>query len=240
MPNSIAVIPLFFLQRVFHVLYRLARPLLLMAAFSLALAPSSAFAQAYTAYDCISTLHQVTGFTRLGLFAAPDANPVLEVAANYVGMRQGFEVVTPGGEVDLTKPANCREALDFLFFEGIDALLLDDSRCFAPGSAEFEDLLRGMEQLGILALSAYGPDHVRQGALLGPAVPIEPGGRLEFRAPIEQTSGQTGGQTSGRSGAAWSGAVEIFVPLAYNKTVAHRLQFPPSMDLLLAAEIHIE
>jgi hypothetical protein len=63
---------------------------------------------------------------------------------------------------------SCSEAVDELFFEEIDALLLDASGCFDPGRHDSGELMALLRQRGILPLSLTDAEAVRQGALLAP------------------------------------------------------------------------
>ncbi|MDR2160557.1 MAG: hypothetical protein LBO77_00200 [Desulfovibrio sp.] len=126
----------------------------------------------------LDALRGAAGFTRPGLILpSADADrgvdagrqalgSLLAVASNGVG-GSGFEFfsVALSGDPDAV---SCREAVDDLFFEEIDALLLDASGCFDAcrnGSEELSLLLR---QRGILPLSLTEAEAVRQGALLAP------------------------------------------------------------------------
>jgi hypothetical protein len=126
----------------------------------------------------LDALRGATGFTRLGLIlpsahggSGTDAGrealgPSLAVASNGVGGR-GFDFfsVKLAGDADAV---SCREAVDELFFEEIDALLLDASGCFDPGRHDSEELLALLRQRGILPLSLTDAEAARQGALLAP------------------------------------------------------------------------
>ncbi|MDL2290688.1 hypothetical protein LJC09_01105 [Desulfovibrio sp. OttesenSCG-928-F20] len=122
----------------------------------------------------LSLLRQLTGFKKLGFIApAKDADEkarlealALESAAALIAGKTlelyVFEDLARADE------ENCREALDSLFFDQTDALLLDGSGCFAPDAPHFTELLHLAQSRGMLPLSLTDPDLYRHGALLSP------------------------------------------------------------------------
>jgi len=124
----------------------------------------------------IQTLHMVTGFARLGLIAPPASAPdtkrlsfaLRRDAANKVGGTElGFELFV-FEDLNLSDAAGCREAVDALFFDEIDALVLDGSGCFEPGRADFKELMDLLRQRRILPLSLDDPALAAAGALVAP------------------------------------------------------------------------
>jgi hypothetical protein len=120
----------------------------------------------------LKALREVTGFTRLGFILPPKGNAaqealgsLLTLASNGVGSNK---VGIVSVELADLSEASCREAVDELFFEEIDALLLDASGCFAPEREGREELLELLRQRGILPLSLTDSEAVKHGALLAP------------------------------------------------------------------------
>lgn len=122
----------------------------------------------------LSMLQQLTGFKKLGVIApAKDAGErarlealALENAASLIAGKLLELYIF----ADMVRPdeENCREALDSLFFDQADALILDGSGCFAPNAPHFTELLRLAQSRGMLPISIADPDIYRHGALLSP------------------------------------------------------------------------
>lgn len=127
----------------------------------------------YTQY--LRTVQSLVSFTKLGLIAAPSQgahtqqqrSSLATQAAEALAQEKDLTVffVT---EMPDTAPETCREAIDSLFFDEIDALILDGSGCFEPTRPDFAELMDVLRQRGIIPLSLTRPDLVPHGALLGP------------------------------------------------------------------------
>lgn len=70
----------------------------------------------------------------------------------------------PVGNMD---PDTCREVVDDLFFDDIDAMILDGNPCFDPGRPDFGELMVLLHQRGILPVSIADPGLSGKGILLG-------------------------------------------------------------------------
>ena len=122
------------------------------------------------------TLHMVTGFARLGLIGPPASAPDTERhsfslrrdAAHKMGSRQGGFELFVFEDMALPDAAGCREAVDALFFDEIDALVLDGSGCFDPARHDFRELMDLLRQRRILPLSLEDPALAAAGALVAP------------------------------------------------------------------------
>lgn len=64
-------------------------------------------------------------------------------------------------------PAQCREAVDDLFFDEIDAMILDHNPCFHPDRADFSELMELLHQRGIMPLGLADSRFAGKGVLLG-------------------------------------------------------------------------
>lgn len=124
--------------------------------------------------EWLRLLHGVTGFARLGMISPPPSAPegerqlaaLLVASANEVGGK-AFAHFSHDGLTRADGPG-CREAVDDLFFDEIDALLLDGSGCFAPSRPDYAELMALLSGRGILPLSLADPDAARHGALVSP------------------------------------------------------------------------
>ncbi|GHU24504.1 hypothetical protein FACS189488_09310 [Betaproteobacteria bacterium] len=121
----------------------------------------------------LKALRAATGFSRLGYILPPQQNNAAQDALGSLLGTVANKVGDDGGEVfsvqlSRVDEASCREAVDDLFFDEIDALLLDASGCFAPQQRGREELLELLRQRGILPLSLTDADAVHYGALLAP------------------------------------------------------------------------
>lgn len=122
----------------------------------------------------LAALHTNTGFTRLGVIfdskndAGARLAPATLLAAFDAGARpETFEAFL-FEDTTAADAAQCREAADSLFFDEIDALLLEGSACFAPDGENAEELLRVLRVRGVLPVSLADPHAARRGALLSP------------------------------------------------------------------------
>ncbi len=121
------------------------------------------------------TLHAAARFARLGLIVPSESVPektrisaaLARAAANKVGGRGAFESFVFEG-LRAVDAESCRDAVDSLFFDEIDAVLLDGSGCFAPERADFKELMDLLRSRGILPLSLEDPALAEAGALLAP------------------------------------------------------------------------
>lgn len=122
----------------------------------------------------LSLLQQLTGFKRLG-FIAPAKNAGEKARLEALALENAAALIA--GKMlelyvfaDMARPdeENCREALDSLFFDQVDALILDGSGCFTPKAPHFGDLLRLAQSRGMLPISLADPNIYRHGALLSP------------------------------------------------------------------------
>ena len=124
----------------------------------------------------VRTLHMVTGFARLGLIAPPASAPDTERrvfalrrdAAHKMGSREGGFELFVFEDMALPDASGCREAVDALFFDEIDALVLDGSACFDPARPDFKELMHLLRQRRILPLSLDNPALAEAGALVAP------------------------------------------------------------------------
>jgi hypothetical protein len=142
---------------------------------------------------------QYAGVSRLGFILPPDELPDSGGAASIIVAASNTVVSNEVGvfRVKLSSLGGnaCREAVDELFFEEIDALLVDGSGCFESGSdtpsyAE-KELWTVLRLRGILPLSLTAAEATRRGALLAPASWRESGenarlGRLAAIFALEQ------------------------------------------------------
>ncbi|MDR2892599.1 MAG: hypothetical protein LBV80_05895 [Deltaproteobacteria bacterium] len=134
--------------------------------------------------NLVLTLHEVTQFSRLGSIKAPESAPAEEQgistllldAANKVAASKlyssgagssGFTLFTYT-DLQQADAAGCREAVDSLFFDEIDALLLDGSACFAPDNQNSAELLELLLSRGIMPISATDHTATEHGALIAP------------------------------------------------------------------------
>jgi hypothetical protein len=123
----------------------------------------------------LQTFIQYTGASRLGFILPPDELPDSGKAASII-VAAANEVAANEIGISWVKLASlddycCREAVNELFFEEIDALLVDGSGCFGSGvpSEAENELWTILRQRGILPLSLTDPGAVHRGALLAPA-----------------------------------------------------------------------
>lgn len=121
----------------------------------------------------LGTLRRLIGFSRLGYIGTPPdaarsererAAAIAEAANNVGGELEVF------GYTDLNEAdeAGCREAVDSLFFDEVDALLLDASGCFDPSRPDFAELTALLRSRGILPLSLTEFDGAEKSALVAP------------------------------------------------------------------------
>lgn len=179
----------------------------------------------------LDTLHAAFDFRRLGLVRREGGAASLVRAALESGRRRGYAVTIHDVSFSDADPDACREAVDALFFEGVDALGLDDSACFDPGSRKLADLLEGLRLQGVMALSLHSEEQVRAGALAGPAgmamhaetAPVEPGSPSPGAEPAADRPPDGPRPT-------------VFAPLAVNLETAGAMGITLSPAALLAAE----
>lgn len=179
-------------------------------------------------------------FRRLGLIRPADEAPLAERAvalalrqqAEGLAERELFEVFTYDGLAD-TSPEQCREAVDYLFFDEIDALVLDGYGCFSPARADYAELLGLLRQRGIFPLAMRDSALAAGGALLAPA-PGE-GERLgqAFAAQFfAATAAHPGAGTAGiprRLGGYFAPALPFF---SVNLATAGSMGFDPPAALM--------
>lgn len=118
----------------------------------------------------LDELRGATGFARLGVILSPETAPTeAAVLATMLPLlkERGAEIF-PFEGLPSADAAGCREAVDSLFFDEIDALLLDGSACFAKGRADLEELMGLLRSRGILPLSLMDPTAAERGALVSP------------------------------------------------------------------------
>ncbi len=171
----------------------------------------------------VETLHAAFLFSRLGVLSREENDSPYLKAARIAATRQDFVVVLedlPAGGRD---PEQCREAVDALFFDGVDAIVLDDSPCFDPESEDFADLMQGLVLQGVSALSLHTEKHVRAGALAGPADQAAPSARGAPRADGVPRAEQK--------------KLLVLRPLAINVDTAKALGIDLSVAALLASGV---
>ncbi len=114
-------------------------------------------------------MHKDTGFATLGLMLVqgdPQSRTIMEAAA-AAARSAGFDLAPPFDLPAEPGPEDCREALDSLYFDAVDAVLLARA-CFPPERPENGELLRLLAERGNKAL-CFSPGLVKEGALLSPS-----------------------------------------------------------------------
>lgn len=183
-------------------------------------------APAFVHGPVLDTLHAAFAFRHLGLVESGGEASPLTRAARDSARRRGYAVTVLAEPANPGDPEACREVLDALFFEGVDAVGLGASACFRPG--ELADLVRGLRLQGVMALSLHSERHVADGALAGPLGVADSGTEAVQEAGAALPD-PPGGETGGLR-------LELFAPLAVNLDTAEAMGVALSPAALLAAE----
>ena len=186
--------------------------------------PETAREYAQFVRQTLVSLHAATGFGHMGLVLGPHQPKGFEALVQDIAARNGFTISLHRVEKQETM-LQCREGIDILFFEGIEAVLLDDAPCYSPDHPDFPEMLTDLAQLGVMALSMHstqGKAMVDKGVLAGPldtviSLPIGPLPKMESR------HNATGG-----------GRAMLFSPLALNMNTARRIGFALPLGMKLA------
>jgi hypothetical protein len=121
----------------------------------------------------LRALHQVAGFKRLGIMVGGKELPgaramhTLLALAETAGETLPFAVYSFADMPD-SSTQSCREAIDSLYFDAIDALLFDGSACFEGKRGDLQEHLELLGAWGVLPLSLLDAEAAHNGALLAP------------------------------------------------------------------------
>ncbi len=117
-------------------------------------------------------LQRVVGLKRLGIIldkkTEQSATRVAQTLAQLQHTDVPFEYFVFELQSDATTEA-CREALDSLFFDEVDSLLFEGSRCFSADRNDLPEQLAVLQSRGMLPVSVADPEAVQRGALIAPS-----------------------------------------------------------------------
>lgn len=195
--------------------------------------------------------HKLVGFRRPGLVLPAPDSPDSDISISGALIRAGekWQASTGQdffsyGELADSSPGQCREAVDDLFFDGIDAMVLDGNPCFDPARSDFDELMLLLHQRGILPLSLADPRFSGRGILLGVTEKdLERRGRALGVEAFKNFLMKGGKGKNERERPApeiipWRGDTQAAFFLDLN--VARKMGFDPSATLLGLADILAE
>lgn len=120
------------------------------------------------------SFYRAAGFQRPGfILPEPDASEKETlISGSLIKAGEAWQKTTKKnfffyGDLTDRGPSQCREAVDYLFFDEIDAMILDGNPCFDPDRPDFNELMTLLHQRGILPLSLADPQFSGRGVLLG-------------------------------------------------------------------------
>ena len=163
----------------------------------------------------LHVLHSLLGFSRLGILAPANNPEAGKISANakQVGNIKGFTVVAYTEANPLETVEECTTALDYLYFDDIDSILIGSEICFSHTDEQFTQLIDMIHQRGIISIA-----QTQQQVLAGAFIAISAQGEQTLR---KATSLQ---------------AAPLSVAVALNLSAAELLGITPSLALLTSAE----
>jgi hypothetical protein len=131
-----------------------------------------AFPRAFLLHRLLA-LHAATGFKRLGIMVggqeAPTGRAMHTLLADIQAAGESLPfAVYPFADMLEFSTESCREAIDSLFFDAVDALLFDGTVCFEGKRGDLQEHLELLRSRGILPLSLLETTAAANGALLAP------------------------------------------------------------------------